>query len=62
MWSAKPTVMNEEDYLILNEDVNKVLRSYRSDILRIKEDIVPIDNLLKSLKQENNGLRYFQNR
>ncbi|ASD30514.1 stage II sporulation protein M [Chlamydia abortus] len=59
MWSAKPTVMNEEDYLILNEDVNKVLRSYRSDILRIKEDIAPIDNLFKELKAGKQRIEVF---
>ncbi|EPP29268.1 putative inner membrane domain protein, partial [Chlamydia psittaci 08-2626_L3] len=59
MWSAKPTVMNEEDYLILNEDVNKVLRSYRNDILRMKADIARIENLFEELQAGKQRIELF---
>ncbi|QXE27232.1 stage II sporulation protein M [Chlamydia buteonis] len=59
MWSAKPTKMNEEDYFILNEDVNKVLRSYRNDILRMKEDIARTENLFKELKAGKQRIEIF---
>ncbi|EPJ26277.1 incA family protein, partial [Chlamydia psittaci 09DC80] len=62
MWSAKPTVMNEEDYLILNGDVNKVLRSYRNDILRMKADIARIENLFEELQAGKQRIELFADR
>ncbi|MEF9497293.1 stage II sporulation protein M [Chlamydia sp. 04-14] len=50
MWSAKPTAMTEEDYFILNEDVNRVLSSYRNDIQAMKADIQQVQQLFDELK------------
>ncbi|WP_375793255.1 stage II sporulation protein M [Chlamydia sp. 12-01] len=56
MWSAKPRMMNEEDYFILNEDVNRVLTSYRNDIQATKADIDRLEILFSDMKAGKNIL------
>ncbi|SYX08835.1 IncA protein [Chlamydia poikilotherma] len=59
MWSAKPPIMNEEDYFILNEDVNKVLSSYRNDIQAMKSDIQKVEQLFIQMQAGKNRLENY---